>query len=162
MKNTIKIMALLLVAVMTICVLVSCAGSTYPNIKSAFENNNYEEYIADEEKGPATGTIETDDGTITYTIHILKPKTEENEGGSLGSIIGGIVDGIGSAAQAVTIWEFSSSDDLTKALAEEYKDNEDFQELVNDIQNSDYVNGNCFIVPNVLNPDATEIFKGTK
>lgn len=162
MKNTIKIMALLLVAVMTICVLVSCAGSTYPTIKSAFENNNYEEYIADEEKGPATGTIETENGTITYTIHVLKPKTEDKEGGSLGDLIGGAIDGIISATQSVTIWEFGSSDDLAKALAEEYKDNADFQELVNDIQNSDYVNGNCFLFPLNLNKEAKEIFKGTK
>lgn len=161
MKNAIKIMSLLIVVVMTICVLVSCAGSTYPTIKSAFENNNYEE-VVDEENGPASGTIETDEGTITYTIHVLKPKTEENEGGSLGDIIGGIVDDAVSAVQSVTVWEFSSSEDLAKALAEEYKDNEDFQELVNDIQNSDYVNGNCFLFPLNLNPDAKEIFKGTK
>ena len=162
MKNTIKIMAILLVAAMTICVFASCATSTYGKIKSAFESNNYEEVYDEETQAPASGTIETDEGVITYTIHVLEPKTEDKEGGSLGDLIGGIIDGAGAALQTVTVWEFGSDDELAKALATEYKDNADFQEFVNDVQNSDYVNGNCFLIPNILNPDATDIFKSTK
>lgn len=139
MKTFTKILALALVVVMSVVMLVSC--STYGKIEKAFEDAGYTLQNADNEK---TGTIETDDGVITYTIHTFQ---KEGEG-----ILGGITQGLSTAV----VWEFGSDKDLAKAMAE----NEDMMKLLEDAQESDLVNGNCFLM--TLNPDAVEIFKGTK
>ncbi len=156
MKNTVKVLSIVLVLVMAVGMLVSCAASTFPAIKSRFENAGY---TVDSEEAK-TGEIETKEGVITYTIHTITLKQEESEGeGSIGDIIGGIIDSGVSALKTVIVWEFGSDEELTKAIAEEYQDNEDFQDVIADLQNSDYVNGNCFMVPNI-NPDAVDLFKG--
>ena len=146
MKTFTKILALALVVVMSVVMLVSC--STYGKIEKAFEDAGYTLQNADNEK---TGTIETDDGVITYTIHTFQKEAEDSD-----SILGDIIGGIGEAASTAVVWEFSSDKDLAKAMAE----NEDMKELLEDAQESDLVNGNCFLM--TLNPDAVEIFKGTK
>ena len=139
MKNTVRILALMLVLVMSVVLLVSC--STYGTIKKDFEEAGYTLQNEDNEK---TGEIETDDGVITYTIH-----TFQKEGSG---ILGGITQGLSTAV----VWEFSSDKDLAKAFAE----NEDMQAIVKDLQDSDYVNGNCVLM--TINPDAVEIFSQSK
>ena len=157
MKNTVKVLSIVLVLVMAVGMLASCAASTFPGIKSRFENAGYEVDVATE---ATTGEIETEEGVITYTIHTITVKKEESEGsGSIGDIVGDLIDGGISALKSVVVWEFGSDEDLTKAIVEEYQDNEDFQDAIADLQNSDYVNGNCFMVPN-LNEDAVDLFKG--
>ena len=136
MKNTIKIVSLMIVLVFAVVCLASC--STYGAIKSDFEDAGYALQYEDNEK---TGEIETDDGVITYTIHTFQ---KENAG-----ILGGL-------ASTAIIWEFSSDDDLAKAMAE----NEDMMAALEDAQESKLVNGNCFLM--TINPDAIEIFNQSK
>lgn len=145
MKNTIKIIALMLALVVSIACLVSC--STYGGIKKDFEEAGYTLQNADDEK---TGEIETDEGVITYTIHTFQKESEDNSG--LGAIIGGITSGLSTAI----IWEFESDKDLAKAMAE----NEDMKEALEEAQESKLVNGNCFLM--TINPDAIEIFNQSK
>ena len=84
MKTFTKILALALVVVMSVVMLVSC--STYGKIEKAFEDAGYTLQNADNEK---TGTIETDDGVITYTIHTFQKEAEDSDS-ILGDILGGI------------------------------------------------------------------------
>ena len=139
MKKFTKILAMTLVVAMFVVMLVSC--SSYGKIEKAFEKEGYVLKNADDEK---TGTIETDEGTITYTIHTFQ---KEGEG-----ILGGITEGLSTAI----VWEFGSDKDLAKAMA----NNEDMMELLEDAQESKLVNGNCFLM--TINPDAIEIFNSTK
>ena len=146
MKKTLRIVSLMLVLVMSVMLLASC--STYGSIKKDFENAGYTLQNADNEK---TGEIETEDGVITYTIHTFQ-KESENDGGILGGIIGGITE----AASTAVVWEFSSDKDLAKAMAE----NEDMMNALEDAQESELVNGNCFLM--TINPEAVEIFNQSK
>lgn len=139
MKNVIKVLALSMVVVLSVLMLVSC--STYGKIESAFEKGGYTLQNADKE---ATGTIKTENGEITYTIHTFQ---KEGEG-----LLGGLTQGLSTAI----VWEFSSDADLMAAIEE----SETLKGLIKDAQNSDYVNGNCVLT--TINPEAVEIFKGTK
>lgn len=139
MKNTLKIVAVVMMLVMTVLVFASC--SKYNAIKSDFEDAGY----AVNEDAETTGEIETDDGVITYTIHTFQ---KENDGGLLGSI--------GSALSTAVVWEFSSDADLTKAMTE----SEEMMQLLEDAQESELVNGNCFLM--TINPEAVEIFNASK
>ncbi len=145
MKRFVKVVALMLVLVMAITCLISC--STYGGIKKDFENAGYVLQNADSEK---TGEIKTDDGVITYTIHTFQKESSDNSG--LGAIIGGITSTLSTAI----VWEFSSDKDLQKAMAE----NDDMKEALNKAQQSELVNGNCFLL--TINPDAIEIFNQSK
>ena len=139
MKNVIKVLALSMVVVLSVLMLVSC--STYGKIESAFEKGGYTLQNADKE---ATGTIKTENGEITYTIHTFQKEGE------------GLLGGLTQAASTAIVWEFSSDADLMAALEE----SETLKGLIKDAQNSDYVNGNCVLT--TINPEAVEIFKGTK
>jgi hypothetical protein len=139
MKNVIKVLALSMVVVLSVLMLVSC--STYGKIEKAFVDGGYTLQNADKE---ATGTIKTENGEITYTIHTFQ---KEGEG-----LLGGITQGLSTAI----VWEFSSDADLMAAIEE----SETLKGLIKDAQNSDYVNGNCVLT--TINPEAVEIFKGTK
>ncbi len=145
MKNTVRILALALVLVMSITCLVSC--STYGGIKKDFENAGYVLQNADNEK---SGEISTEDGVIKYTIHTFQKESNDNSG--LGAIIGGI----GSMLSTAVIWEFASDKDLAKAMSE----NADMKEALTKAQESELVNGNCFLM--TINPEAVEIFNSSK
>ena len=146
MKNTIKIVALMLVLIVSIACLVSC--STYGSIKKAFEKEGYTLQNADNEP---TGEVKTDDGVIKYTIHTFQKESEKSD-----SIVGSIIGGIAQGASTAVVWEFSSDKDLEKAIAE----SETLKGIIKDSQDSEYVNGNCVLT--TINPEAVEIFKGTK
>ncbi len=139
MKKTFRIVALVLVLAMSVMMLASC--SKYKSIKSDFEDAGYTLQNEDNEK---TGTITTDDGDITYTIH-----TFQKEGD-------GFLSGITSALSTAVVWEFKSDKELAKAMA----DNEDMKDALEKAQESDLVNGNCFLM--TINPDAIEIFNQSK
>lgn len=145
MKNFVKVMAVMLVLVIATTSLISC--SSYGSIKKNFEKAGYVLQNADEEK---TGEIKTDDGVITYTIHTFQKESKDNSG--LGAIIGGI----GSALSTAVVWEFSSDKDLAKAMAE----NEDMKDALGKAQESELVNGNCFLM--TINSEAVEIFNQSK
>ena len=139
MKNVIKVLALSMVVVLSVLMLVSC--STYGKIQGAFEDAGYVLQNADKE---ATGEIETENGVITYTIHTFQKEGE------------GLLGGLTQALSTAVVWEFGSDDDLMAAIEE----SETLKGIIKDAQNSDYINGNCVLT--TINPDAVEIFKGTK
>lgn len=139
MKKTIRIVALMLVLAMSVMMLASC--SKYKSIKGDFEDAGYTLQNADSEK---TGTIKTDDGEITYTIHTFQKEGE----GLLGSLT--------ELASTAIVWEFASDKDLAKAMA----DNEDMKKALEKAQESELVNGNCFLM--TINPTAIEIFNLSK
>ena len=137
--KTLRIVALVLVLAMSVMMLASC--SKYNSIKSDFEDAGYTLQNEDNEK---TGTVKTDDGELTYTIHTFQKEGE------------GFLGGISSALSTAIVWEFESDKDLAKAMAE----NEDMKDLLTKAQESELVNGNCFLM--TINPDAIEIFNQSK
>lgn len=137
--KTLRIVALVLVLAMSVMMLASC--SKYNSIKSDFEDAGYTLQNEDNEK---TGTVKTDDGELTYTIHTFQKEGE------------GLLGGISSALSTAIVWEFESDKDLAKAMAE----NEDMKDLLAKAQESELVNGNCFLM--TINPDAIEIFNQSK
>ena len=137
--KTLRIVALVLVLAMSVMMLASC--SKYNSIKSDFEDAGYTLQNEDNEK---TETVKTDDGELTYTIHTFQKEGE------------GFLGGISSALSTAIVWEFESDKDLAKAMAE----NEDMKDLLTKAQESELVNGNCFLM--TINPDAIEIFNQSK
>ncbi len=139
MKKSLRLIALMLVVIISVFTLASC--SQYGSIKADFEEAGYVLQNADNEK---TGEIETDDGVITYTVHTFK----KNGSGIVGAITG--------AFSTAIIWEFESDKELTKAMEE----NEDMMNVLADAQESQLVNGNCFLM--TINSEAIELFNASK
>ncbi len=158
MKKFIKIVAFALLATMLLS-MVAC-GSTFGSIKKNFEKNGYE-YIADEDGNSIFDAIsaEFEDGDITATFHLFKAaekEKEENEGdSSLGSLIGGAIDSLVNKVDYLGVIEFASDKEMEKALSE----SETLKGLVADAQDSEYVNGNCILIPGLINiEEKVEIF----
>ncbi len=132
MKKVIKIAALMLVLVVVVGALASC-GSTFGSIQSRFEDKGYEL------KSSESTEIDTDDGKISITVHTFQLK----KGGAI----------LGALSTAV-VWEFGSDADMAKAI----ESNKTLTALIDDAQDSDFVNGNCVLT--TVNPDAIKAFKG--
>ena len=162
MKKILSTAVAMLLLLTMVLSLASC-GSTFGAIKANFEKAGYELVDIDEElenKLTAaginlSGEIETEDGVITYTVHVFMPKEEEDDGDqSLGDLIGGVIDGVVNALSFAVVYEFGSDADLAKAMAED----ENIMNALEDAQESDFVNGNCLLM--TLNPENIKIFKG--
>lgn len=143
MKNIKKIAAALLL-VSLVFVLVSC--STFGSIKSNFTKGGYTEVKSEDAEDEAlTASLvvaELEDGDITCTTHVFKKE-------------GAKVLGITTYKYAI-ILEFKSEADLEKAFG----DSATLKGLVKDLQNSDYVNGNCVLIPSLLdNQEKVDLFK---
>ncbi len=157
MKKFVRLIAVALVAVMALS-LVACSSS-FGGIKANFEKNGYE-YLENDEGNSIfdSVTAELEEGNITCTFHVFKAKAEEQEseeGGSLGDLIGGVVDSIVNAVDYCGVIEFSSDKEMTEALAQ----SETLKGLVKDAQSSDLVNGNCILITGVVNiEEKIEIF----
>ena len=149
MKKTVKIAALALALVLCLLALASC--SKFGSIEKNFEKHGYTLQNADDEP---TGEIELEDGTvITYTIHTFQKEAKKDEDDTL---LDNIVGGITEAASTAIVWEFKSEKDLKKAVEE----NESLKAMIEDVQESEYVNGNCVLM--TLSSDAVKIFNGEK
>lgn len=122
MKNTLRLVALMLVMVMSVLMIVSCSGSKYGAIKKSFENAGYTEVEADGDTNTIVASLE--EGDLQVTAHRLEKK---------GDIL----------TYNALVLEFGSDEDLQKALA----DNETLKGFIKDSQESDIVNGNCILVP---------------
>ncbi len=135
MKKTFKIASVL--AVVVCALLCFCACSSYSKVLKAFEKEGYSESdTVSTYQEQIKGYIgETDEESGDVTVHVL-------------------YKGDGLLKQVVVIAEFASS----KALEEKYAESADLQNLVKDLQNSDYVNGNCVLLLN-LATDGLTIFK---
>ena len=142
MKRTLKITALALVLATLVVLLVSCTTS-FGGIRANFEKHNYEL------KSSEPGKIEYDGKVLNYTIHTFQVKTD-----SSGNIFDNIIGGLTGLASTAIVWEFSSNADLNAALEQ----NDTLKGLLNDAQQSDFVNGNCVLL--TANTNAIKIFKG--
>ena len=124
MKTTRKILCMALVLV-SLFALVSC--STFGGIKSNFEKNDYTYIELDEDNAIIKSiTAELEEGEITCTMHLLSKN---------GQLI----------PKLALVLEFTSDKDLQKAIAED--GSETLKGFLKDVQESDYVNGNCLLFP---------------
>lgn len=133
-KKLAAIFSTMLVALMLVAVLCGC--STYGSVKSAFENEGYTE---------SQNVQEYQDRIVDYlgenykdvcTLHIMTK---------------GLTDGV------AIICEFKS----TEEIDEQIKNSSMLQGAIKDAQNSDYVNGNCLLlpVPVITTSKVVDIFK---
>ena len=115
-------MALILVSLFA---LVSC--SAFGGIRSNFEKNDYTYIELDEDNAIVKSiTAELEKGNITCTMHLFSKN---------GQLI----------PKLALILEFTSDKDLQKAIAED--GSETLKGFLKDVQESDYVNGNCLLFP---------------
>lgn len=138
MKKTRKILCLALVLV-SLFALVSC--SSFESIKSSFEKNGYTYVELDEDNQYVKSiTADLEEGELTCTMHLFSKN---------GELI----------PKLALVLEFSSDKDLQKAIAED--GSETIKGLLKDAQESDYINGNCLLLPlSITEADSMkEIFK---
>lgn len=140
MRTITRITAGVILAVMLLS-LVAC--SSFGGIKSNFEKNGYV-YVEDADSEGTTKkiTAELEEGDISCTAHLFK------------------TDGLFGVDVYALVLEFSSDKDMQKALSE----SETLKGIVKDAQDSDFVNGNCMLVPISLTKaeEMIKIFKGEK
>ena len=124
MKTTRKILCMALILV-SLFALVSC--SSFGSIKSNFEKNDYTYIELDEDNAIIKSiTAELEEGEITCTMHLFSKN---------GQLI----------PKLALVLEFTSDKDLQKAIAED--GSETLKGFLKDVQESDYVNGNCLLFP---------------
>ena len=146
MKTFTRITAVVILAVMVLS-LVAC--SSFGGIKANFEKNGYT-YVedADSENTTKTITAELEEGDISCTAHLFKIKIGEVP------IIGTEI------CEYALVLEFGSDKDMQEAMAE----SETIKGIIKDAQDSEYVNGNCLLVPIGLTKfeEMVKIFNGEK
>ena len=140
MKTFTRITAVVILAVMVLS-LVAC--SSFGGIKANFEKNGYT-YVedADSENTTKTITAELEEGNISCTAHLFK------------------TEGLFGVDVYALVLEFGTDKDMQEALSE----SETLKGFVKDAQDSDFVNGNCMLVPISLTKaeEMIKIFNGEK
>ena len=133
-----RVTSLLLLAAMlsiTVAALVSC--STYGGIEKNFLDANYEVVDIDDDVTAKIVKAEFEEIGVSCIFHLLKK---------------------GSFSGYVLILEFSSTGDIDKIFGED--GSETIKGIIKDAQKSDYVNGNCVLVPlTIYAEEALELFK---
>jgi len=125
-----------LVLAMTM-LMVLCGCSTYGKIEKAFVNEGY--------------TV--NENTETYQKKLLETLNAESEEDAKAICT---IHVLTKGLSAAFIFEFSSTDEMNEKI----EDSATLKGLIEDAQNSDYVNGNCVLFPLSLNPDdMVKIFK---
>ncbi len=130
MKTFTRVLAFLMLSVMVLS-LVAC--SSFGSIKKSFEKAGYT-YIenADEEGGDAaaakTITAELENGDISCSVHLFKTTTK---------IL------VADVPVYALVLEFDSDKDMEEYLSQ----SETLKGFMKDAQQSDYINGNCLLVP---------------
>lgn len=145
MKKMTRILAFALLAVMVLS-LVAC--SSFGSIKKSFEEAGYT-YIenTDSEDGDAavarTITAELEEGDVSCTAHLFKTTT---------TLV------LVEVPVYALVLEFATDEDMAKAMDE----SETLKGMLKDAQDSDYVNGNCVLVPLSITKfqEMITIFKG--
>lgn len=127
MKFATRLMAVLLLAVMVLS-LVSC-GSTFGTIKKNFTDAGYEYVESSDDSQAKTITAELEKGNLSCTVHFFKTKDAL----------------VGALDVYCMVLEFSSDKDLEKALSED--GSATLRGMIKDAQESEYVRGNCILVP---------------
>ncbi len=144
MKKSVRLVSLVLVTVMALLALVSC--SSFGTVKSRFEAAGYTYVEAEADKNKADGfasvAASIDDKEVKVTSHLFETK-----------------DGItGLLSVYALVLEFESNEALTEELA----GNETLKGFVKDAQKSDYIEGNCLLIPLSVTKaeEMTKVFKG--
>ena len=143
MKTCKRIFAACLV-VSLVFLLASCG--TFSKIKKNFTDAGYtyvENSHDDDAKTAKTIAAQLEEGEISCTLHIFKKELVS----------------VGSATtyKWAFVLEFKSDAELQKAFEE--NGSATLKGLITDAQNSDYVNGNCILLPSILdNSEKVEIF----
>ena len=117
------------------------ACSKFGAIQKAFEKDGWT-YVEEENNTTKTIVAELEEGNLECTVHAFKKET------SVGF------------NKYVYIIEFKSDKDLAKAFEE--NGSATLKGLFKDVQESDYVNGNCIFVPGLtefIGGEALEVFK---
>ena len=158
MKKVIKILALI-VAALAVLSMVACS-STFGSVKSNFEENGYE-YVTGEDGNGIFDSIvaEFEDGGISFTLHVFRAAEKEkpDKNGSFGSLIGDAIDSLVNAVDYCGVVEFASDEDMRRAISE----SDTLRAMISDAQQSDYVNGNCILIPGFVKvEEKIAIFKG--
>ena len=122
---------ILLVFTVTLFTLGLTACSKFGSVKNAFEKAGWE-YAENEDGGSIVKGIVADleNGELTINVHVFK-----------------------YGFSTATVIEFGSDKELKEAMNK----SETLKGFLKDIQESDYVNGNCILL--TLNSKALEIFK---
>ena len=140
MKTMMRVIA---VAILVTMVLSLVACSSFGGIKANFEKHEYV-YVenADSESTSRMITAELEEGNISCTAHLFK------------------TDGLFGIDVYALVLEFASDEDMEAALSESAT----LQGFFEDIQDSEYVNGNCLLVPISLTKaeEMVKIFNGEK
>ena len=143
MKTCKRIFAACLV-VSIVFLLASCG--TFSKIKKNFTDAGYtyvESSDDDDAKTANTIAAQLEEGEISCTLHIFKKELVS----------------VGSATtyKWAFVLEFKSDAELQKAFEE--NGSATLKGRITDAQNSDYVNGNCILLPSILdNSEKVEIF----
>ncbi len=134
MRKITKLLALSLLIVTAFTMLVSC-GSTYGTIKKNFKEIGYlPSEAANEEAKKITdelNAIDDDGNKITVTVRVFEKKTT--------------IAIVGEVTYYFSVLEFGSEGDLDEALG----NSATLKGFIQDAQSSEYVNGNCVLVPSV-------------
>lgn len=144
MKMCKKILAACL-AVSLVFLLASCG--TFSKIKKNFTDAGYT-YVesSDDDDAETANTIaaQLEDGEISCTLHMFKKEV--------------LSIGVVTTYKYAFVLEFKSDAELQKAFEE--NGSATLKGLITDAQNSDYVNGNCVLIPlDLLNiKEQVEIF----
>lgn len=143
MKMCKKILAACL-AVSLVFLLASCG--TFSKIKKNFTDAGYT-YVesSDDDDAATANTIaaQLEEGEISCTLHMFKKEVV-----SVGSL---------TPYKWAFVLEFKSDAELEKAFEE--NGSATLKGLITDAQNSDYVNGNCILLPSILdNDEKIELF----
>lgn len=141
-RNILKIFAVMLISVMLIATLASC--SSYSKIKSNFKSEGYIELESEDNDTAKAITAELENGSVSCEFHFLQKELDDDASA---------LDKIANAATTIIILEFSSDEDMAKAVSE----SSTLSGMISDLQKSDYVRDNCILIP-LLNSDAKDIF----
>lgn len=144
MKTCKRIFAALLVLS---CVFLLASCGKFGSIKKNFEDAGYTyvEVADDDEdaKNALAIVAELEEGEVSCTLHIFKKSTVD---------VGAL-----TLYKFAFVFEFKSDADLQKAFEEDGSNT--LKGLIKDFQNSEYVNGNCILLPTLIdNNEKLEIF----
>ena len=140
-----RMLALVLTVAMlaTVLLTMTACGSKYGSIEKNFLNAGYEVVNTSNEDGgnvlDITASLE--DGQVSCTVHVLKK-------GSL----------LKNDLQYAVIAEYSGDKEAAEAL-NEYLDGE-LASTLKDLDQSKIVNGNCLLIPVVLNLNVKDSING--
>ena len=127
-----------------------CAcGSTWDKVKSAFENEGYAEQteVTDALKSIVDKTVQAvfSADESSFTVHILVKKGNSD------------LENAANALAPAVIVEGNSNEKMEEAL-KKHVTKEDAEDIYNELQKLDFVNGNCVL----CGPVGLQIFKSTK